>query len=52
MPQEQAGTEDSCSRGLAEHHQSITWEESQRLVMSVRSRLQAVIDCKEFATND
>ena len=22
MPQEQAGTEDSCSRGLAEHHQS------------------------------
>ena len=21
MPQEQAGTEDSCSRGLAEHHQ-------------------------------
>ncbi len=21
MPQEQAGTEDGCSRGLAEHHQ-------------------------------
>lgn len=52
MPQEQAGTEDSCSRGLAEHHQSITWEESQRLVMSMRSRFQAVIDCKGFATND
>ncbi len=46
MPQEQAGTEDGCSRGLAEHHQGWT----QRLVMSMRSRLQAVIDCKGFAT--
>ncbi len=46
MPQEQAGTEDGCSRGLAEHHR----DETQRLVMSMRSRLQAVIDCKGFAT--
>ncbi len=35
-----------CSRALAEHHQ----DETQRLVMSMRSRLQAVIDCKGFAT--
>ncbi len=46
MPQEQAGTEDGCSRGLAEHYR----DETQRLVMSMRSRLQAVIDCKGFAT--
>ncbi len=31
--------------------QSITRDETQRLVMSMRSRLQAVIDCKGFATN-
>ena len=49
MPQEQAGTEDSCSRGLAAW-QSITRDETQRLVMSMCSRLQAVIDCKVFAT--
>ncbi len=30
--------------------QSITGDETQRLVMSMRSRLQAVIDCKGFAT--
>ncbi len=30
--------------------QSITRNETQRLVMSMRSRLQAVIDCKGFAT--
>ncbi len=30
--------------------QSITRDETQRLVMSMRSRLQAVIDCKGFAT--
>ena len=30
--------------------QSITSDETQRLVMSMRSRLQAVIDCKGFAT--
>ncbi len=30
--------------------QSITMDETQRLVMSMRSRLQAVIDCKGFAT--
>ncbi len=29
--------------------QSITRDENQRLVMSMRSRLQAVIDCKGFA---
>ncbi len=46
MPQEQAGTEDGCSRGLAEHHQG--WNPAS--VMSMRSRLQAVIDCKGFAT--
>ncbi len=34
-----------CSRGLAEHPR----DETQRLVMSMRSRLQAVIDCKGFA---
>jgi len=26
------------------------WAETQRLLMSMRSRLQAVIDCKGFAT--
>ncbi len=31
--------------------QSITRDETQRLVMSMRSRLQAVIDCKDFATS-
>ena len=30
--------------------QSITRDETQRLVMSMRSRLQAVIDCKGFAS--
>ena len=30
--------------------QSITRDETQRLVMSMRFRLQAVIDCKGFAT--
>ena len=30
--------------------QSITRDETQRLVMSMCSRLQAVIDCKGFAT--
>ena len=30
--------------------QSITRDETQCLVMSMRSRLQAVIDCKGFAT--
>ncbi len=30
--------------------QSITRDETQHLVMSMRSRLQAVIDCKGFAT--
>ncbi len=30
--------------------QSITRDETQRLVMSMRSRLQTVIDCKGFAT--
>ncbi len=30
--------------------QSITGDETQRLVMSMRSRLQTVIDCKGFAT--
>ncbi len=30
--------------------QSITRDETQRLVMSMHSRLQAVIDCKGFAT--
>ena len=30
--------------------QSITTEETQHLVMTVGSRLQAVIDCKGFAT--
>ena len=30
--------------------QSTTRDETQRLVMSIRSRLQAVIDCKGFAT--
>ena len=34
----------------AEAWQSITSDETQRLVMSMRSRLQAVIDCKGFAT--
>ncbi len=34
----------------AEAWQSITRDETQRLVMSMRSRLQAVIDCKGFAT--
>ncbi len=42
--QEQAGTEDGCSRGLAEHHQG--WNPASGDVM--RSRLQAVIDCKGF----
>ena len=32
--------------GLAEHHQ----DQTQRLVMSMGSRLQAVIDCKGFET--
>ena len=31
--------------------QSITRDETQHLVMSMRSRLQAAIDCKGFATN-
>ena len=30
--------------------QSITRDEAQRLVMSMRSKLQAVMDCKGFAT--
>ena len=30
--------------------QSITRDETQRLVMSMHSKLQAVIDCKGFAT--
>ncbi len=47
MPQEQAGTEDGFA---VEAWQSITRDETQRLVMSMRSRLQAVIDCKGFAT--
>ena len=34
----------------AEAWQSITRDETQRLVMSMGSRLQAVIDCKGFAT--
>ncbi len=33
-----------------ELRQSITMDETQCLVMSMRSRLQAVIDCKGFAT--
>uniref|UniRef100_A0A8C5N2V1 Transposase n=1 Tax=Leptobrachium leishanense TaxID=445787 RepID=A0A8C5N2V1_9ANUR len=33
-----------------ESWQSITRDETQRLVMSMRSRLQAVIECKGFAT--
>ena len=32
--------------------QSITRDETQRLVMSMCSRLQAVIDCKGFATKN
>ncbi len=44
MPQEQAGTEDVA----VEAWQSITRDETQRLVMSMRSRLQAEIDCKGF----
>ncbi len=35
---------------VVEAWQSITRDETQRLVMSMRSRLQAVIDCKGFAT--
>ena len=31
--------------------QSITRDETQRLVRSMRSRLQAVIDCKGFASS-
>ncbi len=46
MPQEQAG----LKRVAVEAWQSITRDETQRLVMSMRSRLQAVIDCKGFAT--
>ena len=42
MAQEQAGTEERCS--------SITRDEIQCLVMSLPSTLQAVIDCKGFAT--
>ncbi len=37
-------------RFAVEAWQSITRDETQRLVMSMRSRLQAVIDCKGFAT--
>ncbi len=36
-------------RFAVEAWQSITRDETQRLVMSMRSRLQAVIDCKGFA---
>lgn len=45
IPHEQAGTEDSCSSIT---WQSITRDETQRLVMSMRSRLQAVMDCKRI----
>ncbi len=45
MPKNKQELKTVCSRGLAEHHQ----DETQRLVMSMRSRLQAVIDCKGFA---
>jgi len=48
MPQEQAGTEDSCT--VVEAWQSISRDETQRLVMSMHSKLQAVIDCKGSAT--
>ena len=44
MPQEQAGTV------AVEAWQSITRDETQHLVMSMCSRLQAVIECKGFAT--
>ena len=33
-----------------ETQQSITRDDTQRLVMSMHSKLQAVIDCKGFAT--
>lgn len=42
--QKWAGSEDSCSKGLAEHHQ----KETQHVVMSVGSRHQVVIDCTDF----
>lgn len=45
--QEQAGSDDNCCKDLAEHHQG----ETQGLVISVGSRLQADIGCKGFATN-
>ncbi len=47
MPQKQAGTEDGCSRRPGRASPGM---KTQRLVMSMRSRLQAVIDCKGFAT--
>ncbi len=46
MPQEQA----DLKTVAVEAWQSITRDETQRLVMSMRSRLQTVIDCKGFAT--
>lgn len=41
MPREQAGTKDSCKRGLAEH-------QTQSLEKSVGSRLQAVTDLQRI----
>ncbi len=42
----QTTTEVSCSKGLEKQHK----EETQSLLMSMRSRLQAVIACKGFST--
>ncbi len=42
----QTTTEVSCSKGLEKQHK----EETQSLLMSMRSRLQAVIGCKGFST--
>ena len=42
-PNKQTATESSCNKGLAE-------QETKHLVMSMSSRLQAVIASKEFST--
>ncbi len=47
MPQEQAGTEDGCGRGLAEHHQG--WNPASGDVYAFQTS-GCVIDCKGFAT--
>ncbi len=46
MPQEQAGTEDGCSRGLAENHQG--WNPASGDVYAFQT--SGCNDCKGFAT--